>query len=112
MKKKLIDLLESLKFPVFMQGALNEDEQYPDTFFTYWNFQDPDILHYDNVSHGSAWGFWVWVYSNDPEVVETTEKKVKSLLKSNGFIFSGSSDTNSGRETHTGRMMTVYVMEV
>lgn len=112
MKKKLIDLLETLKVPVFQQGSLNENEQYPDSFFTFWNFENPDGQFYDNENHASIWGFWVFVYSNDPERVESLERDAKKLLKKNGFIFSGSEDADSGRETHTGRMMTFYIMEV
>lgn len=112
MKKKLIDLLETLGVPVFQQGSLNEDEKYPDDFFTFWNFENPGVQYYDNENHGAVWGFWVFVYSNDPERVESLERDAKKLLKNNGFIFSDAEDADSGRDTHTGRMMTFYIMEV
>lgn len=112
MKNKLIDILESRGFPVFLQGSLNADGKYPDTFFTFWNFETPDGQFYDNESHSAVWGFWVFIYSNDPETVETEETTIRKLLKENGFILSGREDADSGRETHTGRMITVYFMEV
>ena len=113
MKKKLINILESIGFPVFLQGSLNPDQIYPDTFLTFWNFETPEGLFYDNDSHSAAWGFWVFLYSNDPEIVETETEKVRKLLKENGFILQGrGEDANSGRDTHTGRMLTLYCMEV
>ena len=113
MKQKLINILESIGFPVFLQGSLNPDQNYPDTFLTFWNFETPEGQFYDNESHSAVWGFWVFLYSNDPEIVETESEKIRKLLKENGFILQGrGEDANSGRETHTGRMLTLYYMEV
>lgn len=113
MKNKLISVLESIGFPVFLQGSLNVDQPYPGTFLTFWNFETPEGQFYDNDSHSAVWGFWVFLYSNDPEIVETETEKVRKLLKENGFILQGrGEDADSGRETHTGRMLTMYYMEV
>ena len=112
MKNKLISVLESVGFPVFLQGSLSPDEIYPETFMTFWNFETPETMFYDNEAHSAVWGFWVYLYSSDPEIVETETEKVRKLLKENGFILQGrGEDANSGRETHTGRMLTLYYME-
>ena len=71
MKNKLISVLESIGHPVFLQGSLSPDEIYPETFMTFWNFEAPEILFYDNEAHSAVWGFWVFLYSSDPELVET-----------------------------------------
>ena len=113
MKNKLVNVLESLGFPVFLQGSLNPDEAFPETFMTFWNFETPEGQFYDNDSHSALWGFWVFLYSTDPETVETETEKVRKLLKENGFILQGrGEDADSGRNTHTGRMLTLYFMEV
>lgn len=113
MKKKLIDILEPRGFPVFLQGSLNPEEEYPETFFTFWNFETPEGAFYDNDAHSAYWGFWVYLYSEDPETVERETEAVRKLLKENGFILQGrGEDVDSGRETHTGRMLTLYYMEV
>ena len=113
MKQKLINILESIGFPVFLQGSLNPEQKYPDTFLTFWNFETPEGLFYDNDSHSAVWGFWVFLYSNDPEIVETKTEQIRKLLKENGFILQGrGEDADSGRDTHTGRMLTLYFMEV
>lgn len=113
MKHNLTLLLMSRGFPVRMQGSLNPDGRYPDSFFTYWNFESPEGAFYDNNAHLATWGFWVYFYSNDPELVETETKAVIQLLKEKGYIVVGKGeDVNSGRDTHTGRMLTVYKQEV
>ena len=68
MEDRLIELLEEFNYPVYRQGSFSEDEEYPDTFITYWNTDSPDHAHYDNTEYGTAWAFDVNVYSNNPEI--------------------------------------------
>lgn len=113
MKHNLTLLLSSRGFPVRMQGSLNPDRRFPDSFFTYWNFETPEGAFYNNNAHLATWGFWIYFYSIDPELVETEIDAIIKLLKSNGYIVVGrGEDADSGRETHTGRMITVYKEEV
>lgn len=113
MKQQLISILKTRGFPVRLQGSLSPNEKYPDSFFTYWNFETPEGSFYDNKANSAVWGFWVYFYSNDPETVERETETVQQLFKENGFILQGrGEDVDSGRETHTGRMLTLYIMEV
>lgn len=113
MKQNLIDLLESLGFPAFRQGSLLEDEAYPPTFFTFWNFDTPRDMFYDNRASAKMWGFWVFLYSDDPETLENVMDAATKLLRNNGFIVDGDAiDADSGRPTHSGSMITVYYMQL
>ena len=113
MKQNLIDILKSRGFPVYLQGSLNVDAKYPDSFFTFWNFETPEGAFYDNQANLSFWGFWIYFYSSDPILVETEIDAIIKLLKSNGYVVTGKGeDADSGRDTHTGRMITVYKQEV
>lgn len=112
MKKKLIELLESLNYPVFLQGSLNNEAEYPDTFFTFWNFETPEGSFYNNAASKAVWGFWIYIYSDNPELVEAELEKARSLLKEAGYITSGKGeDVASDVDTHTGRMIEVYFIE-
>lgn len=112
MKGALIELLETLGYPVFLQGTINSEEDYPDSFFTFWNFQTPEAAFYDDNAHRAVWGFWVYFYSIDPLLVETVTENARKLLKQNGWIPQGKpSDIAVDKPTHTGSFFTIYVFE-
>lgn len=112
MKKQLIELLSGFGYPVFLQGSMNDDEDYPPSFFTFWNFQTPEGAYYDNKATRAEWGFWVYFYSEDPELVDSVLEEAVKLLKENGWITDGKGeDAASDHETHTGRLVTCYYME-
>ena len=109
MKAALIEILESFDYPVFLQGSLNPDESYPDSFFTFWNFETPENEYYSNDSGAAVWGFWVYFYSNDPEKVETVTDAAWATLKAAGWTMDGRpNDITVDKPTHTGRMFTIY----
>ena len=113
MKNYLIDLIKQVNTNVFLQGSLNSSDDYLDSFLTFWNFETPEGQFYDNDSNRATWGFWVYVYSNDPEELETMEKSLIDIFKKEkNIILSGKGiDVTSDVNTHTGRMLTVYLIE-
>ena len=112
MKNKLITLLETFKYPVFLQGSMNPDAEYPPAFFTYWNNETPDRSHYDNRVIDWVWDFDVNFYANDPTLVNTVLWQAAELLRQNGFIIVGKGyDLASDEDTHTGRGIDVLIIE-
>lgn len=112
MKEKLIELLESFGFPVFLQGSLNKNASYPKTFFTFWNNNTTDNNHYDNAPISYTWSFDVNFYSIDPELVNLMLIEAKQLLKENGFIIGGLGyDLPTDEPTHTGRGFNALIIE-
>ena len=113
MKEQLIELLESFGFPVRLQGSLAKDEQYPDTFFTYWNNETYDGSHYDNDAIDYIWDFSVNFYSVNPALVNSIPLQAISLLKNNGWIISGRGyDVPTDEPTHTGRAFDALYIEL
>lgn len=113
MKELLIEVLESFGCPVFLQGSLNEDDAYPEEFFTFWNNSTDDDTHYDNDTIGFIWSFDVNFYSTDPEKVNSMLADVRAALKAEGFIVSGiGHDVASDEKTHTGRGLDVYYRQI
>lgn len=109
---KLIELLCTFEYPVYRQGSLTDDEQYPDSFFTFWNPDSPDHAHYDNEQYGIDWLFDVNFYSTDAEKTWNVLLEARQLLKDNGFIIpSNGYDVASDEPTHTGRGMECYYLE-
>lgn len=112
MKSDLIALLQTLGYPVFLQGTLNANADYPDSFFTFWNFETPEAAYYDNDANRAVWGFWIYFYSIDPLKVETEPEIARKLLKQNGFILDGkANDISVDRPTHTGAFFSVFKFE-
>lgn len=112
MKDALITLLETFGYPVRLQGSLAENEQYPDSFFTFWNNDTTDGSHYDNNPINYIWDFDVNFYSTNPTLVNTVLLEARTLLKANGWIISGKGyDVAVDEPTHTGRGMNAIYIE-
>lgn len=111
-KQKLIDVLESFNLPVFLQGSLQDDVEYPDSFFTFWNNDTFDDDYYNNVETATVWSFDVNYYSNEPESVNAMLLQAKAALKKQGFIVGGKGyDVASDEPTHTGRGIEIEYIE-
>lgn len=112
MKQKLIDALSKLGYPVFLQGSINGNDPYPDTFITFWTNDADDGSHYDDRPANWVWDFDVYVYSNDPNVANTLPDKIREALTAAGFIARGKGwDIPSDEPTHTGWAMEYYYIE-
>lgn len=112
MKTELITLLETFGYPVFLQGSLNGEDDYPDSFFTFWNFETPEAAYYDDNANRAVWGFWVYFYSTDPELVESVPEQARQLLKQNDWILQGKAhDITVDKVSHTGAFITVFKFE-
>lgn len=113
MKDLLITTLTTLGYPVKLQGSMNKDEAYPDSFFTFWNNNADGEAFYDNEENIYVWDFDVNFYSNDPSLVNSKLLQAKTLLKQAGFIVSGKGyDVASDEPTHTGRGINVKIIEI
>lgn len=112
MKDNLITLLETLKYPVYLQGSINSLDDYPDSFFTFWNFDTPEAAFYNDDANRAVWGFWIYFYSVDPVLVQSIPEAARKLLKQNDYILQGkANDITVDKPTHTGAMFTVYKFE-
>ena len=112
MKEELVTLLKTLGYPVFEQGTLQSTEDYPESFFTFWNFDTPEAAFYDNEAGRAEWCFWVYFYSSSPQLVESMPEQARKLLKANNYILDGKAhDIAVDKPTHTGAIFTVYKYE-
>lgn len=108
MEDKLIELLETLGYPVFLQGSLLESEPYPDHFFTFWNDSSNGSSYYSNEETAIEWEYSLNFYSVDPILTNTKLLEAKKLLKANGWVVSGAGySVMSDEPTHTGRGVSI-----
>lgn len=112
MKQKLITALQSFGYPVYLQGTLNPEETYPNTFITFFVDSTEDNGHFDNETNSVDWYFSVILYSNDPAIVNTKPNEIRAALKAAGFIPQGKgNDIMSDEPTHTGWAMDFIITE-
>lgn len=112
MEDLLITTIESLNYPVFRQGSLGAEEEYPESFFTFWNNSSDGNEFYDNQENSIVWDFDLNFYSSDPSLVSTKLMLAKQKLKEHNFIVTGKGyDVRSDEVTHTGRGINVKIIE-
>lgn len=109
----LYDTLDAeFHLPIYRQGSMSEDEDYPESFFTFWNNSTEDDSFYDGEELRTNWSFDLNFYSSDPSIVFSTLIAAKTALKKVGFIPDGNGyDAPSDEETHTGRGMELLYID-
>jgi len=114
-KNNLITTLETAfpNYPVFLQGTLEDDEAYPNSFITVWTPFTLDNTHYNNATYAIDWHFSVLFYSNNPTLIGTVPDSIRSTLKAAGYIADGKgNDIPSDVPTHTGWAMDFIYKEI
>lgn len=112
MEDRLIDLLQVICPVVIRQGSLTDDDDYPDTFITFWNNDEHEHSAYDNDTSNVLFDYDVNVYSSDPNTTYNLLNDARNLLKDNGFKpVSRGYDVASDVNTHTGRGMNVVILD-
>lgn len=110
---KIIETLEAIGYPAYLQGTLLPEESYPESFFTVWNNASTGTSFYNNREYGVIWDYSVTIYSTSPTIVNSALLEAKRALKAEGFTVSGAGyDIPSDIDTHTGRTITAYFREV
>ena len=103
-KENLITILETYcPDNVFLQGTLNPEEAYPNTFITFFISDSEFDAFYDDDANRIDWSIAVMIYSINPNTIDTIAKGVIRDCKSAGFIPQNAGvDIPSDVETHTG----------
>ncbi len=110
MRDRIISLLSSLGYPVYLQGSL-AGADWPASFFTFWAASE-DGPHYDNAPVSTVWTVDINFYSTEPLLVDTLLLAAKQQLRAADFIIGGKGkDLSSGQDTYTGRGITAQYIE-
>ena len=112
MKTLLRETLESLGYPVYLQGSMADDEAYPKSFITYLSMDSYNEADFDDKTHAVGWRFQVAFYSADPLLIDSVPQEIRRALKAVGFIPTGRGrDLPSDEPTHTGWVQEYYILE-
>ena len=103
-KENLISILENYcPDNVFLQGTLNPEEAFPETFATFFITDSYFDAFYDDDANRIDWMIQVIIYSTNPDTIDTIAKSVVKDCKAAGFVPQNAGvDIPSGVDTHTG----------
>lgn len=108
--KDLKDIFELIDVPIYRQGSLAENEEYPDeTFCTYWMRSDDLNDWYDNRPMKREIVCDINIYSNDYDTMSQKIQKIRDDCIKNDIVTSGIHDLASDDANYTGQGVTVMV---
>lgn len=109
---KLEQVFKKMGLDYSRQGSYTEDDEYPSSFFTFWNFDAPEGGFYDNDAHNAVWYWQVYYYTKYPETLYSRMDQFTKLAKEAGFIVEGrGEDIQSDRPDYPGRTIRVKYIE-
>jgi len=108
MEDELLEILGPFGYPIIRQGSLAPGDDYPPTFFTFWNNSDTEQSAYDNETLLAVEAFDVNVYSNDPTTLYTLLQQARAAFKAAGWQTPDRGhDIASDEPSHRGRGFSV-----
>jgi hypothetical protein len=112
MWEKLEPIFQELELPYSRQGSYEEDEDLPESFFTFWNMNTPESGFYDNHAHKAVWFWAVYFYTKNPALIYSKLDEFIKLAKEKGFISEGRGhDVASGVPDYSGRYIIVKYID-
>ena len=112
MWSKLEELLNGTGIEYARQGSYSEDGEYPERFFTFWNYDSEKMEHYDNESYATVWRWEVCYYTRYPSELYDTVDDLIAEAKNLGFVIEDSGfDVPSGRADMFGRKTILKYIE-
>jgi hypothetical protein len=113
MKQLLFNTLNTIcPGNVFLQGTVDADVPYPESFITFFTDYTEDRKFFDDDVASIDWSFTVIFYSSDPELIASVPAEITTALKAQGFIPQGRGrDIPSDVPTHTGWAMEFIITE-
>lgn len=110
--QELFSLFDEIGLPYFRQGSLS-DEDYPPSFFTFWNIDSPSLRHRDNEEKSYAEYIQVGFYTNNAELIYSgmDDFIAKAKAKAKGFVVEGrAKDADADKENYSGRVCYIRII--
>ena len=111
-KDKLQEVLDGFGFRSWLMHTMPEDEEYPESFFTFLSIDAPFDVYYNNAPHSVVWAFWIGFYSSDPDKVNDIPLELAKRLHAAGWVVPGlGEDVPTDEPGYTGRRITAYYVQ-
>lgn len=108
--QELFTLFEEMGYEYFRQGSL-ADKTYPTSFFTFWNYDTPNLQHRDNNTKNYSINVMIYFYTNNASLIYSVMDEFIKLAKQRGFIVSGRAyDTPADQDDYFGRLVNIMIV--
>lgn len=111
--QELFSLFDEIGLPYFRQGSLS-DEDYPPSFFTFWNINTTASRHRDNQPKEHIPYIQVGFYTNNAEKIYSQLDEGGEFFKkaqAKGFVFAGGAqDANADKDNYFGRVCYIRII--
>ena len=108
--QELFNLFEKIGLPYFRQGSLS-DEDYKDSFFTYWNINTPNTSYYDNNETRYIEDVMIYFYTNDAKLIYSKMDEFIEEAKKAGFVVTSRAyDTPADKDNYYGRLVRINII--
>lgn len=108
--QRLFELFEEIGLPYYRQGSLT-DNDYDDSFFTFWNVDTTDDSFYDNSEHRTIEYVQIGFYTNDAHLIYSQMDDFVKRAKARGFVIAGKPrDADADKETYFGRVCYIRII--
>lgn len=110
---KLESIFQKLGIDYFRQGSFMPDEKLPDSLFTFWNANTPEMGFYDGEAHRAVWYWYVYFYTKNPSLIYSKMEEFITLAKEAGFVVEGKArDAPIDDENYCGRYVLIKYIEI
>lgn len=111
---ELFELFEEIKKETgilyFRQGSLSDDN-FPNSFFTYDNYDTLNDSFYDNQENRYIEKVMVYFYTKEAKLIYSVMDDFIKRAKAKGFIVEGRAyDVASGRVDYFGRLVSLNIV--
>ena len=108
--QRVFDIFEKIGLPYFRQGSLS-DEDYPPSFFTFWNIDTPNDSFYDNKESRYILYVQIGFYTNNAKLIYSTLEDFMERARAKGFVIEGRpKDANADKDNYFGRVLYIRII--
>ena len=103
-------IFEELGYPYLRQGSLASANDYPETFYTFWNVADYPVMNYDDDSRRieSVWS--ICSYTSKPQLMYSLLEDFILKAKAKGITIGTVQDAESDRPDFYGRNVSMTIL--
>lgn len=94
------------------QGSYAEDEEIPESFYTFWNQSSEFEMHYNNTPYACNWEWLVFYYTKDVSTLYIgLEKFIEKAIEKGFFVEGKGKDISCDEVDYVGRYLKITYQE-